>query len=98
MEYKEYAKKRLRNEERIAVMTLDMLSRSFAEAVEALIGRIGQMPGFKRDLGMMRHICQRFVKEAVKDNPQELAEHIIRQSRDFIISVERRSPVRRMEC
>lgn len=99
MEYKEYAKRRLKNEERLAVMTMDMLSRSFAENIEKLLPRLNAngVTGIKRDLGMMAHICKRFVKGALEGCPPDIAAQIIRQSQDFVMGLERRSPVRRME-
>lgn len=38
MDYKEYKKRRLRNEERLAVMQIDMLGRSFDDAIRVLGG------------------------------------------------------------
>lgn len=99
MEYKEYARRRLMNHERLAVMTLDMLSRSFAEQVEKLLPRLcaNGVKGIKRDLGMMAHICTRFVKGAMEGCPPDIAAQIIRQSRDFQMALERKSPVRKNE-
>lgn len=36
MDYPEYKKRRLNNAERLAVMQIDMLSRSFADAISVL--------------------------------------------------------------
>lgn len=100
MDYLEYKKRRLRNEERLAVMQLDMLGRSFEDAVRALGGRLANVKNVKRDLGMMRYICNRLVRATLETDPGvpgEIAAHILRQSRDFRFSLERISPVRKME-
>lgn len=97
MDYREYAKKRLRNEERVAIMTMDMLARSFEHNVDQLSRRLEGVKNVKRDLGMIRYICDRLMRAAIGDSPAEIAEHLIRQSRDFQLGLERISPVRRME-
>lgn len=100
MDYKEYKKRRLRNEERLAVMQIDMLGRSFDDAIRVLGGRLEHVKGVKRDLGMIRHICKRLVYEALNTDPGvpgEIAAQIIRQSRDFRFALERISPVKKME-
>ena len=100
MDYPEYKKRRLRNEERLAVMQIDMLGRSFEDAVRALGGRLEKVKGVKRDLGMVRYICDRLIKETLETDPGvpgEIAAQIIRQSRGFRLSLERISPVRKME-
>ena len=53
MDYHEYKKRRLRNEERLAVMQLDMLGRSFQDAVHVLEERLKNVKGVKRDAGMV---------------------------------------------
>lgn len=100
MDYPEYKKRRLRNEERLAVMQLDMLGRSFETAVSALGGRFEQVKNVKRDVGMMKYICNRLVRAALETDPGvpgEIAAQIMRQSRDFRFALERISPVRKME-
>ena len=102
MEYEEYAKVRLRNEERMAVTEMDMLGRSFEAAVNALAPRLEAkgVKGIKRDIGMLRHICKRIVRETLETAPgvpAETADHLIRQSRDFRFALERISPVRKQE-
>ena len=100
MDYGEYKKRRLRNEERLAVMQLDMLGRSFEDAVRVLEGRLSKVKGVKRDLGMIRYICKRLVRETLETDPgvpSEITAQILRQSRDFRFGLERISPVRKME-
>lgn len=100
MDYGEYKKRRLRNEERLAVMQLDMLGRSFQDAVHVLEERLKNVKGVKRDVGMMKHICKRLVHEALNTDPgvpEEIAAQIVRQSRDFRFGLERIAPVRKME-
>ena len=100
MDYGEYKKRRLRNEERLAVMQLDMLGRSFEDAGRVLEGRLSKVKGVKRDLGMIRYICKRLVRETLETDPgvpSEITAQILRQSRDFRFGLERISPVRKME-
>lgn len=102
MEWREYAKRRLSNDERLAIMEMDMLSRSFAAAMAVLEPRLtaGGVKGVKRDMGMLKHICERMLKEALNCQPgvpEEIAAHIVRQSRDFRFALERIAPVRKQE-
>lgn len=97
MDWAEYAKRRLTNEERAAVMHLDMLSKSFEYCVDKLARRLGGYRYTKRDLGMMRSTCRRVVEAALGENPEDLAKQILRQSRDFRLGLERISPVRKAE-
>ena len=100
MDYGEYKKRRLRNEERLAVMQLDMLSRSFDDAARVLGGRLEGVKHYKRDVGLVRAICNKLVRAAIETAPgvpQDIAAQIIRQSRDFRFGLERISPVRKME-
>ena len=97
MDYPEYKKRRLRNEERLAVMKLDMLTRSFGEAVCALESRLGGYKYAKRDVSCVVGICKKLVREALGECPADIAAQIIRQSRDYCIGLERRSVTRRMD-
>lgn len=100
MDYPEYKKRRLNNAERLAVMQLNMLSRSFADAISVLEGRLANVKGVKRDAGMLKYICNRLVRETLETAPgvpADIAAQIIRQSRDFRFGLERISPVRKME-
>lgn len=97
MDYPEYKKRRLRNEERLAVMQLDMLTRSFGEAVCALENRLKGYKYTKRDPNCVLSICKKLVREALGESPQDIAAQIMRQSRDFRFALERISPVRKME-
>lgn len=101
-DWKEYAKRRLRNDERLAVMEMDMLSRSFAAAMAVLEPRLtaGGVKGVKRDIGMLKYICERMLKETLNCQPgvpEEVAAHLVRQSRDFRFALERIAPVRKQE-
>lgn len=97
MDYPEYKKRRLRNEERLAVMKLDMLTRSFGEAVCALENRLKGYKYTKRDLCMVVSVCKKLVREALGESPQDIAAQILRQSRDYCMGLERRSVVKKME-
>lgn len=100
MDYSEYKKRRLNNAERLAVMQIDMLARSFDNAIGVLEGRLSGVKGVKRDAGMLRYICRRLVREAIETAPgvpADIAAQILRQSRDFRFGLERISPVRKME-
>lgn len=97
MDYGEYKARRLRNEERMAVMTLDMLSRSFAYQIEQLEGRLKHVKYLKRDKALVGKICMKLVTAALEGSPPDIAAHIIRQSRDFRFGLERISPVRKKE-
>ena len=99
-DYQVYKKRRLRNEERLAVMQIDMLGRSFEDAVRALSDRLARVKGVQRDLGMVRWVCRRLVHEALNTDPgvpEEIAAQIVRQSRAFRFGLERISPIRKME-
>ena len=95
MDYKEYARRRLRAEERMAILKLDMLSRSFGSVVDALDKKLEGVKGVKRDLGMMRHILTRFMEESLRDVPADQAAQLLRQSRDYRMSLERISAIPR---
>lgn len=97
MDYPEYKNRRLRNEERLAVMKLDMLTRSFGEAVCALENRLSGYKYAKRDLNCVLSICKKLVRISLGESPQDIAAQIIRQSRDYCLGLERRSVTRRQE-
>ena len=90
-----YFKTRLRPEERMGVMHMDMLGRSFNVALEDIRGKLEGYEGLEQDVETMRGICLRMVEYALKDQPPETASLILRQSRDFTIGLQRRSPVRK---
>lgn len=94
-EYRQYARRTLRNEERQAVMHLDMLAASFFTAVERLGARLAGVKGVKRDVGMLRWICQRLVKEALRESEPDVAAQILRQSRDWELGLQRRQVVKK---
>lgn len=90
-----YFKNRLRPQERLGVMHMDMLGRSFNVALKDLGSKLDGYEGLDEDVETMRSICRRMVDYALKDQPPETADIILRQSRDFWINLERRSPVRK---
>lgn len=102
MDYGEYSKRRLKNEERMGVMMLDMLTRSYGDAVNALGDRLKDVKYVKRDSALLSSICKRLIKavfETAPGTPADLAAQIIRQSRDFHLVIERKAVVRRQdEC
>lgn len=97
MDWAEYNKRRLRNEERLAVMQMDMLERSFDAALDTLSDRLSGVKGVKRDRGMIKFICRRLLEAALGDCPEDLAAQILRQSRDYCLGLERKSVTRRQE-
>lgn len=50
MDYQEYKRRRLKGEERLALMQLDMLARSFDAAANDLKDRLAGYKWLKRDL------------------------------------------------
>lgn len=90
-----YFKNQLRPEERLAIMHVDMLARSLDAAVHDLTGRLKGYEHLEAELAAVRTIYRRIKEYALKDQPKETASIILRQSRDFVISLERRSPVKK---
>lgn len=90
-------RKRLRSDERKAIMHLDMLGRSFGTAIGMMESRLEGVPYVKRDIGMLKYICMRLVSAALEDESADTVAQILRQSRDFELHLERVSPVRRYE-
>ena len=93
----EARRKRLRGDERKGVMWLDMLGRSFGQAVGLLEGRLADDKYLKRDVGMMRHICMRLMKQALAGETDDVAAQILRQSRDFELHLARVAAVKQHE-
>ncbi len=94
---REEKRRRLRPEERAAIMHLDMLKKSYEYCAGQLQGRLGGYRYLKRDLGFMKHACNALIDEALKGEEPETADHIRRQSRDWRLGIERVSPVRRKD-
>lgn len=90
-----YFKNRLRPEERLGVMHIDMLSRSLDVAIKDLGHRLDGYEHLDAELAAMQTIYRRIIQYALKDQPPEMEDIIMRQSRDFTISLERRSPIRK---
>lgn len=97
MDYQEYKRRRLKGEERLALMQLDMLARSFDAAANDLKDRLAGYKWMKRDLGLMRRTCMHLMEEAVRDVPRDALELVLRQSRDYRLGLVRWSPIRREE-
>lgn len=87
MDYKEYARRRLREEERVAVMRLDAITRSFEAAIEPIMHRLGGMKYLKRDIACAKKVIGRIRDEALKDVPPDILDVLIRQSRDYVVTV-----------
>lgn len=90
-----YFKNRLRPEERLGVMHIDMLSRSLDVAMEDLRPRMEGYENLDEEMETVRAIYRRILQYALKDQPEDTEDIIKRQSRDFTISLERRSPIRK---
>jgi len=90
-----YFKTRLRAEERLGVMHMDLLTRSFNAALKDLGSKLEGYEDLEGDIKTVREICKKIVAYALKDQAKDTADIILRQSRDFVISLERRSPVRK---
>lgn len=90
-----YFKTRLRPEERQGVMHMDLLTRSFNAAVKDMGAKLEGYLNLEAEIEAVRTICKNMVEYALKDQPPDMADIILRQSRDFVISLERRSPVRK---
>lgn len=97
MDWEAYKRRRMNNEERAAVMHLDMLSRSFEYCLGKLAGRLAGYRYLKRDAAMVKSVCGRLRDAALGENPGELEQQIVRQSRDYRLGLERVSPIRRAE-
>lgn len=97
MDYQEYARRRLRQNERLAIMQLDMISRSMESATDDLARLLADYNPLKRNVGMHRYICKDIIKHAIKDAPPDTASIILRQSRDYRMSLERVAPTRKEE-
>lgn len=90
-----YFEKRLRPEQRLGIMHIDMLSRSLQAAVDDLGNKLDGYENLEGDIKTVEDIYRRMVAYALKDQPKDTASIILRQSRDFTISLERRSPIRK---
>lgn len=97
MDYAEYKRRRLNGGERLAIMQLDMLARSFDAAMKDLKGRLEGYKWLKRDVGLIQKTCMRLMEEAVREVPKDTLELVLRQSRDYTIGLVRRSPIRKEE-
>lgn len=90
----DYFKTRLRPEERLGVMHMDLLARSFNGAIARMEPKLKDYERLEEDKAALRDICRRLTEHALKDQPADTADIILRQSRDFTLSLERRSPVK----
>lgn len=98
MDWKEYNKRRLREEERLGVMRLDAITRSFEAALEPLRG--GKLAGEKylnRDVACVKRIIGKIRDAALKEVPQDARDVLMRQSRDYIVTVAKIQVQRQMD-
>ena len=91
----EPVKKRLNNDERQGVMTLDMLTRSFDAAMGFLDRRFADYKYLKRDLGLLKSALHSLLNHLAKTVDADSIEVCRRQSRDYRIGIERWTPVKR---
>lgn len=96
-DYKDYAARRLRPEERRGIMHMDMLSRSFRLAACDLGKRLAGYKYLNRDLGMMQSVCRRLIARAMENVDPEMRAQVLRQSRDYALGLERIAVARREE-
>ena len=88
-----YFENRLRPDERLGVMHMDMLSRSFDVAIRDLGHKLDGYPNLEAEIEAMHTICLNMVAYALKDQDDGIKKVVLRQSRDFVIGLERRSPI-----
>ena len=94
-DYKDYAARRLRPEERRGIMHMDMLSRSFRLAACDLGKRLEGYRYLSRDIGMMQSVCRRLIEHAMENVEPEMRAQVLRQSRDYTLGLERIAAARR---
>lgn len=97
MDYKDYAARRLRPEERMGIMQLDMLSRSFRLATCDLSKRLEGYRYLNRDLGAVQSACRRLIEYAAQNVDQGALDQVLRQSRDYALGLERIAVARKEE-
>ncbi len=91
MTYQEYKAKQLSSDERSGVMQLNMMVKCFTSAVEDCGARLANYKYLKRDTGMVVAAIKRLVKLAIQDADPEIMAHLLRQSRDYVMIVIKRS-------
>ena len=96
-DYKDYAARRLRPEERRGIMHMDMLSRSFRLAACDLGKRLEGYKYLSRDIGMMQSVCRRLIEHAMENVEPEMRAQVLRQSRDYTLGLERIAAARKEE-
>ena len=96
-DYKDYAARRLRPEERRGIMHMDMLSRSFRLAACDLGTRLADYKYLNRDLGTVQSVCRRLIEHAMENVEPEMRAQVLRQSRDYTLGLERIAAARREE-
>ena len=92
-----YFETRIRPEERQGVMHMDMLSRSFDTAIRSMGRKLAGYEALEEDARTLKEICERLRDWALKDQSADTMDIILRQSRDYVLGLERRGPVRRGE-
>lgn len=93
--YDAYRRSRLSQQERQGVMKLDMLTRSFEKATIDLAARLKGYKYLKRDLGAINGALVRIRKAAMEGVQEDIEKTILRQSWDYMMSIEKCSPIRR---
>lgn len=96
-DYRDYAARRLRPEERRGIMHMDMLSRSFRLAACDLSKRLEGYRYLNRDLGAVESACRRMIEYAAQGTDRGALEQVIRQSRDYALGLERIAAVHKEE-
>lgn len=96
-DYRDYAARRLRPEERRGIMHMDMLSRSFRLAACDLGRRLDGYRWLNRDLGMVQSACRRIIEHAAQGTDRGALEQVLRQSRDYALGLERIAVARKEE-
>lgn len=91
----EQKKKRPNADERQGIMTIDMMTRSFDVAFGYLKKRMEGYRYTKRDLGQIRGALKRLLNYAYESMGEDFKDILNRQSRDYVLTVERRGSIRR---
>lgn len=83
--------------ERSGLMDIDMVYRSFENALDRLSAKLADYKWLNRDRGMIRSTCERIIKHVQSKSDPDQFEHTVRQVRSFRITHERTAEPRRGE-
>lgn len=100
MTKEEWAARKARNLdglERSGLMDIDIVYRSFENALDRLSAKLADYKWLNRDRGMIRSTCERIMKHVLAKSDPDQFEHTVRQSRAFRITHERTVEPRRTE-